>query len=279
MKKLKLKRTPPAEEERQYLQALEDAEIEYYAAQQREEDLQEALAEEAAAKNFNPNWDNELVAARAARNALNDKKTKALTSQKQREEANARVKQARLTKPEPFANNNYHANAWLTVLIERGDKKDSELDGYEHICYYPQLLDLCKRDLTCLVVLSQLLYWFKVEYCMDEPHKNTNWDNNDNVVFYKAAAELALETGLSEDAVKRAYKKLEQLHVLARDKRQIGGAPISLIYLNFYLITEAYKAAAAERQAKIRARKVKIGRKVLTGESLDDAEEKAKAPA
>ncbi len=282
-KRLKLKRISPEEQERRYLQALADEEIEYYAAQQREEDRQEALAEEAAEKNYNPYWQHELIAARAARNALNDKKNKSLTSQKQRDAANEKVKQARRTTQEPFFNYEEHAWAWIRLMNKRDNQElEGWRDGYRVVRMYPQLLDLCERNWPCLVTLCQLIHWDMMNRTSEKVRSNSFWDVQDITSFYKAAAELALETGLSEDAVERSYRRLEKLHIMARGRRQVGGSPVSVIYLNFKLITEAYHAAAGKMIEAAKARRKKIGKRepLIELEIENEAEpEKAKAPA
>lgn len=282
-KRLKLKRISPEEQERRYLQALADEEIEYYAAQQHEEERQEALAEEAAEKNYNPYWQHELIAARAARNALNDKKIKALTSQKQRDAANEKVKQARRTTQEPFFNYEEHAWAWIRLMNKRDNQElEGWRDGYRVVRMYPQLLDLCERNWPCLVTLCQLIHWDMMNRTSEKVRSNSFWDVQDITSFYKAAAELALETGLSEDAVERSYRRLEKLHIMARGRRQVGGSPVSVIYLNFKLITEAYHIAAGKMIEAAKARRKKIGKRepLIELEIENEAEqEKEKAPA
>lgn len=225
-----------------------------------------SLAKKAVSDNYNAQWQQDLQEARAERKKLQKSEPCQLV---QKGEMNKRIQQARQNLEEPFFDYEEHACNW-SELMQKRDAHELNQDGYRVVRMYTQLLDLCERNWPCLITLCQLIHW---EMMNRKADKQKIVYVKGIPTFYKAAAELALETGLSEDAVDKSYRRLEKLHIIARGRKQIGGSPISVIYLNYKLITEAYHATAGKIIELAKARRQKIGKKEFGAEVTEKPQE------
>jgi hypothetical protein len=95
---------------------------------------------------------------------------------------------------------------------------------------YAEFMKMCKGNTSAAKVLARIFYWWRPNQNGGSKFKVHNKDGN--LVLVKSAAEMAIETGMSQRTVQRAMDRLRELEFISTETIQFKGHQTTSITLD-----------------------------------------------